>query len=141
MMPHTEYHVRHILVPTEPFAEKLVAELDKGAKFADLAKRESMDSSKQNGGDIGWLTPDRAAAGLGKPFVDALTALKPGQYTEKPVQSSFGWHIIYLEGTRDLPPPPYDNSVQQQLVRIVEEKKFKAYVDGLMKDAKIEKNI
>jgi len=140
-MPHEEYHVRHIMVATEPFAEKLVGELDKGAKFADVAKQESMDSSKQNGGDLGWVTPDRAASTLGKPFVDAFTALKPGEYTHTPVQSAYGWHIIFLEGTRALPPPPYDNSVQQQLVRIVEEKKFRAYVDGLMKNAKIEKKL
>src|ERR1700687_3178792 len=58
-MPKQEYHARHILVATEPFAEKIVARLDKGEKFDALAKQESMDSSKSNGGDLGWFTPDR----------------------------------------------------------------------------------
>ena len=58
-MPKTEYHARHILVATEPFAQKIVERLDKGEKFEVLAKAESMDSSKNNGGDLGWFTPDR----------------------------------------------------------------------------------
>ena len=97
-MPRLEYHARHILVATEQFADKLVAELDKGAKFEDLAKRESMDSSKDNGGDLGWFTPDRMV----KPFADAVVALKPGEFTHTPVQTQFGWHVIKLEETRDL---------------------------------------
>ena len=61
-MPKQEYHARHILVATEPFAQKIVARLDKGEKFDALAKQESMDSSKSNGGDLGWFTPDRMVA-------------------------------------------------------------------------------
>ena len=54
-MAKTEYHARHILVATEPFAEKIIQRLDRGEKFEDLAKVESMDPSRSNGGDIGWL--------------------------------------------------------------------------------------
>src|ERR1700733_6167705 len=49
-----EYHAKHILVATEPFAQKVVERLQKGEKFEDVAKHESMDSSKDNGGDLGW---------------------------------------------------------------------------------------
>jgi peptidyl-prolyl cis-trans isomerase C len=69
-LPKLEYHARHILVATEPFATKVVASLEKGAKFEDEAKRESMDSSKDNGGDLGWFTPDRMV----KPFVNTRTS-------------------------------------------------------------------
>jgi peptidyl-prolyl cis-trans isomerase C len=135
-LPHTEYRARHILVATEAFAKKLIEQLDKdkGASFADLAKKESMDSSKDNGGDLGWFTPDR----MDKAFSDAVVALKPGEYTHTPVQTQFGWHIIKLDDSRELAAPPYD-SVRQRLEQIVSTKKFKAYADDLTKNAKVEK--
>lgn len=134
-LPKQEYHARHILVATEKFAGKLVSELEKGAKFEDVAKRESMDS-KENGGDLGWFTPDRMV----KPFADAVVALKPGEYTHAPVQTQYGWHIIKLEETRDMAPPAFDQ-VKQRVEQMVQGKKFKAYVDELMKTAKVEKKL
>jgi peptidyl-prolyl cis-trans isomerase C len=101
-----------------------------------VAKRESMDSSKDSGGDLGWFTPDRMV----KPFSDAVVALKPGEYTHTPVQTQYGWHIIKLEETRDLAPPSFDQ-VKQRLDQVIQAKKFKSYVDGLMKTAKVEKKL
>jgi peptidyl-prolyl cis-trans isomerase C len=136
LLPHQEYHVHHILVATEGFARKLIGELEKGANFGDVAKRESMDPSKTNGGDIGWLTPDR----IMKPFADAMVTLKKGEFTHKPVQTQYGWHIIRVEDIRDVTPPTFDQ-VRQRLEQVVQAKKFKAYTDGLMKNAQIEKKI
>jgi peptidyl-prolyl cis-trans isomerase C len=134
ILPKQEYHARHILLATEPFAQKVIDNLDKGAKFEDVAKRESMDSSKDNGGDLGWFTTDRMV----KPFADAVVALKPGEFTQKPVQTQYGWHVIQLVETRDLSPPPFDQ-VRQRLEQVVQAKKFKAYTDELMRNAKIDK--
>ena len=89
-LPQTEYHARHILVATQPFAQKIVQRLKAGEKFEDLAKAESMDSSKTNGGDLGWFTLDHMV----KPFADAVSNLKPGEYTTDPVQTQYGWHEI-----------------------------------------------
>jgi peptidyl-prolyl cis-trans isomerase C len=133
-LPKLEYHARHILVATEPFAQKVVDRLEKGAKFDEIAKQESMDSSKDNGGDLGWFTPDRMV----KPFAEAVLGLKPGEYTHKPVQTQYGWHVIQLVETRDLAPPPFDQ-VKQRLEQVVQAKKFKAYTDDLMHNAKIDK--
>jgi peptidyl-prolyl cis-trans isomerase C len=133
-LPRLEYRARHILVATEDFANKLVTQLDKGAKFEDLAKRESMDGSKDQGGDLNWFTPDRMV----KPFSDAVVALKPGEFTHTPVQTQYGWHIIKLEETRDLQAPAFD-TVKQRLEQMVQAKKFKAYSDDLLKTAKVEK--
>jgi peptidyl-prolyl cis-trans isomerase C len=133
-MPKTEYHARHILVATEPFAQKIVERLDKGEKFDALAKSESMDSSKSNGGDLGWFSPERMVP----EFSGALVALKPGDYTHKPVQTQYGWHIIQLLDTREVTPPPYEQ-VKGRLEQIVEAKKFRSYSDDLMKNAKVEK--
>ncbi|MGH8218477.1 MAG: peptidylprolyl isomerase [Steroidobacteraceae bacterium] len=133
-LPHTEYHARHILVPTEAEAKSLIAKLEKGAGFADLAKSNSIDTSKASGGDLGWFT----ATGMVKPFADAVVQLKPGEYTHEPVHTQYGWHIIELEGTRDLAVPSFDR-VRERLVQIVKQNKFKAYQDELMQKAKIER--
>ncbi|HUA88497.1 MAG TPA: peptidylprolyl isomerase [Steroidobacteraceae bacterium] len=133
-MPKLEYHTRNILVATEPFAEKAIARLDKGEKFEDVAKSVSMDPSKSNGGDIPWTTPDRMPPAYGA----AVIALKPGEYTHKPVQTQFGWHVIQLVETRDLAPPPFDQ-VKGRLEQVVQAKKFRAYMDELMKSAKVQK--
>jgi len=134
-MPKSEYHVRHILVATEPFAEKIIQRLEKGEKFEDLASKESMDPSKSKGGDLGWITPQRLPE-----FAAPLATLEPGEYTRKPVQTQYGWHIIQLVETRELTPPPFDQ-VKNQLGQSVEAKKFHNYTDELMTNAKIEKSL
>ena len=133
-MPKLEYHTRNILVATEPFAEKAIARLEKGEKFEDVAKNLSMDSSKSNGGDVPFTTPER----MPPAYAAAVIALKPGEYTRTPVQTQFGWHVIQLVETRDLNPPSYEQ-VKQRLEQVVQQKKFRAYMDELVRTAKIEK--
>jgi peptidyl-prolyl cis-trans isomerase C len=135
-MPKTEYRAQHILVATDTFAKQLIERLKMGTDFSDLAKKESMDSSKTNGGDLGWFTPDRMV----KPFADAVLSLKKGEYTQTPVQTQYGWHIIKLTDTRDVTPPPYD-AVKDRLAQLVQQKKFKAYEDELLMTAKVDKTL
>ena len=110
----TEYKGRHILVASKEKARELIKKIKGGAKFEDVAKAESTDSSKTNGGDLGWFTPSRMA----KPFADAVRSLKKGEMTQEPVQTQFGWHIIKIDDTRDATPPPFDQ-VKQQLTNQV----------------------
>jgi peptidyl-prolyl cis-trans isomerase C len=132
----TEYHARHILVPTKEQAEAVIKKIKGGAKFEDVAKAESTDTSKANGGDLGWFSLARMA----KPFGDAVKTLKKGEMTQEPVQTQFGWHVIKLEDTREAPPPPFEQ-VKQQVTNNVMQKKLAAYVDTLKKNAKIEKSL
>jgi peptidyl-prolyl cis-trans isomerase C len=134
-MDKTEYHARHILVASKEAAEAAIKKIKGGAKFEDVAKAESTDSSKANGGDLGWFTLTRMA----KPFGDAVKGLKKGEMTAAPVQTQFGWHVIKLEDTRETAPPPFDQ-VKQQVTNGVVQKKLQAYVETLKKTAKIEKN-
>lgn len=135
-LPKLEYRARHILVAEEEKAKELIAQLDGGASFETLAKDNSTDSSAQEGGDLGWFAPNRMV----KPFSDAVQALEKGKYTTSPVKSEFGWHVIKLEDTRDLAPPPYE-MVEQQLVQLVRQNKFQAYLEELVKQAKVEKKL
>jgi peptidyl-prolyl cis-trans isomerase C len=129
----TEYHASHILVPTKEKAEQLIKKLKGGAKFEDLAKTESTDNSKANGGDLGWFT----TAKMVKPFGDAVKGLKKGDFTAEPVQTQYGWHIIKLQDTRDAPL----DQMKAQLSTPIMQKKFQAYIDGLKKNAKIERKL
>jgi peptidyl-prolyl cis-trans isomerase C len=134
--PKLEYHARHILVATEQFAQSLIDKLNKGGNFAELARKESMDGSKSEGGDLGWFTPSRMVT----PFAEAVVGLQKGEITQKPVQTQYGWHVIKLEDTREVTPPDFEQ-VKDRLGVIVQQNKLRAYVDELKKTAKIEKKI
>lgn len=110
-------HAEHILVPTEAKAKEIIAQLAKGVDFAKLAKENSTDpSAKENSGDLGWFKK----GDMLPEFSDAAFALKPGQYTQKPVQTRFGWHVIKLEGTRTAPAPKLEevgDQIRQQIIQ------------------------
>lgn len=129
-----EYRARHILVDDKAAAEAITKELKSGADFAKLAQQKSKDSSSKSGGDLGWFTLDAMV----KPFAQALLALQPGQLTDQPVQSQFGWHVIKLEESRASTPPPFEE-VKDRVRTLVQRKKLQAYLEELRKNAKVEK--
>lgn len=133
-LPRTEYHARHILLDNEGAALQVIARLDKGEKFDELARLASKDPSKANGGDLGWFTLERMVP----EFSAALTTLKSGEYTHKPVQTQYGYHVIQLLDTREVAPPAFDQ-VRGRIEQVVQAKKFRSYGDELMKNAKVEK--
>jgi peptidyl-prolyl cis-trans isomerase C len=134
--PKLEYHARHILVDDESKAKELIAKLDGGANFEQLAKDNSKDSSAAEGGDLGWFAPNQMV----KPFSDAVQQLEAGKYTATPVKSEFGWHVIKLEEKRPTTPPPFE-TVKGQLGPLVNQKKFETYLKDLVKSAKVERSL
>jgi len=111
-----QVHARHILVASEDEANKIIAELKGGADFAALAKKYSSDPGAQKGGDLGWFKK----ADMLPEFSAAAFALKPGQYTEKPVHTRFGWHVIQVLEVKREPPPTYQQArteLRQQIVQ------------------------
>lgn len=130
----TEYKTRHILVKEESEAQAIIDELKKDAgKFNELAKQSTDPGSKDQGGDLGWA----GAGNYVKPFADALTALEKGKFTETPVQSQFGYHVIMLEDTRPSTFPSFEEAKprllqqaqQQQITKMVEDLRAKAKVE------------
>ncbi|ARU31554.1 hypothetical protein CAP31_07535 [Sulfuriferula sp. AH1] len=133
MMGTKEYEVQHILVDNEAEAKDIIAQLGKKAKFEDLAKKKSKDSSAANGGKLGWVAPGN----LVKEFSDAMVQLKKGEYTKTPVHTKFGWHIIRVDDIRDLKLPPYDQ-IKDQLRTDMEQQAVKKLVTDLRAGAKVE---
>jgi peptidyl-prolyl cis-trans isomerase C len=127
-----EYKVHHILVGSEAEAKDIIAKLDKGAKFEDLAKGTKDVGSAANGGEMDWATP----AAYVKPFSDAMVKLEKGKYTAAPVQSQFGWHVIRLDDTRAVTPPSFDQ-VKNHLAENIQKREIQEFIDGLVKKATI----
>jgi len=112
-----EVRARQILVPSEAEARSIIAELDKGADFVELAKKYSKDPSAENGGELGYFTHDKMVPA----FADAAFALPAGGYTKEPVKTAFGWHVIEVEDRRMGPPPSFEESREQLLKLVVNE--------------------
>ncbi len=115
-----EISARHILVPTEQEAKDIIEQLKKGADFATLAKDKTTDpSGKSNGGDLGYFTKQDMVP----EFANVAFALKKGEYTQTPVKTQFGWHVIKLEdrrqgkaGTYEQVAPEIAQRMTQQIV-------------------------
>jgi len=131
--PGTEYKARHILVKTREEAEEIIHELDKGGDFSALAKEKSTDTSASEGGELGWFS----TAQMVQPFADALVELKKGSYTEEPVQTQFGWHVILLEDSRESTPPAFDD-IKDRLKVLVANQQLQQHIQQVREAAKIE---
>jgi peptidyl-prolyl cis-trans isomerase C len=128
-----EVHARHILVETEDKAKAVKAELDKGADFAELAKKKSKDPGASDGGDLGFFTKDQMVP----EFSAVAFALEPGKISD-PVKSQFGWHIIKVEEKRNRKAPDFEQ-VKAQIETYVTRKAQADYVGKLREAAKIER--
>ncbi len=128
-----EYRARHILVEKEEDAKAIIAKLKAGEKFEDLAKKNSKDpGSAENGGDLDWAPPSNYVP----EFSQAMTKLEKGGYTQEPVKSQFGYHIIKLEDIRaNQSLPPYAE-VKDQLIQHYTQIKVAKYRDELKNKAK-----
>ena len=127
-----EYHARHILVDSEDEAKKLIAQIKAGAKFEDLAKKNSKDTgSAENGGDLDWAKPGTYVP----EFSAALQKLKPGEMTDTPVKTQFGYHIIKLDDVRAAQFPAFDD-VKEKIKENMKGEKVREYQEKLRKAAK-----
>ncbi|QYF94729.1 peptidylprolyl isomerase [Massilia sp. PAMC28688] len=131
----SEYKARHILVATEAEAKDIIAKLQKDLKsFDSLAKSKSMDpGSKTNGGDLGWFNP----AGMVPEFGAAVAKLEKGKFTTEPVKSQFGYHVIVLDDSRPITPPPMEQ-VSDQVKQGLQRQNLKAVFDKMKAEAKID---
>ncbi len=131
----TEYHARHILVEKESEAKDIIAKLkkDPGA-FAKLATERSKDQgSKDRGGDLGWFDSSRMVP----EFSAAVSKLEKGKFTEEPVKTEYGYHVILLEDSKPVEAPPLEE-VSAQLSQQLQQQNVKRQLDAVKATAKIE---
>ena len=128
-----EYRARHILVEKEDEAKALIADLKKGGKFEDLAKKASKDpGSGANGGDLDWAS----AASYVPEFSNAMVKLEKGQMTDVPVKSQFGFHIIRVDDVREAQLPKLDE-VKPQITQQLTQTKLGKFQEDLRAKAKV----
>jgi peptidyl-prolyl cis-trans isomerase C len=142
-----EVHARHILFrvadwkdekaakEAEEKAKAVIERLKKGEDFAKLANELTEDpSGRKDGGDLGYFTKDQMVP----QFAEVAFTLDKGKYSEQPVKTQFGWHVILVEDKRKRPAPPFDQ-VKPQLERFVVRKAQMDLVNKLRAEAKIER--
>ena len=123
---------RHILVGTEKEAQDILARLEKGEKFEDLAKQFSLDGSKDYGGDLGYFTQPEMVPEFSK----AAFALKVGE-TSQPIKTDFGWHIIRLEDRKQGAAQPYDQ-VKSAIRNVLLRRKVGETMEKIRSASKVE---
>ncbi|WP_343589160.1 peptidylprolyl isomerase [Paracidovorax wautersii] len=129
-----EYKASHILVDKEDEAKAIIAAIKKGAKFSDLAKKQSKDpGSAARGGDLDWAN----ASTYVPEFTEALVKLNKGQMTQVPVKSQFGWHVIRLDDVRDAQLPKLED-VKPQIAQQLQQQKLAKFQEELRAKAKVE---
>jgi peptidyl-prolyl cis-trans isomerase C len=131
--PEEEVHARHILVATEADAKAALEDVKKGTDFAEVSKKRSTGPTASTGGDLGFFTKDKMVPA----FAEAAFKLQPGQVTETPVQTQFGWHIIKVEARRKSEPPKFED-VRSQVHDMMTGEVVEKVVADLRKTAKVE---
>lgn len=131
--PQEEVHARHILTATEADAKAALDEVKKGTDFTEVSKKRSTGPTAATGGDLGFFTRDKMVP----EFANAAFAMQPGQVSDTPVQSQFGWHVIKVEARRKAPVPRFED-VKEQVYEIMSNEVVEKTVTDLRQSAKIE---
>ena len=129
-----EYRASHILVEKEDEAKAIIAQLKKGGKFEAIAKKQSKDpGSGANGGDLDWAAPGNYV----KEFSEAMVKLAKGKYTETPVKTQFGWHVIRLDNVREAQLPKLEE-IKPQIAQQLGQQKLMKFQEDLRTKARLE---
>ncbi len=132
--PKEEISARHILVATEAEATKIIGEIKGGADFAKIAGDRSIDpAGKQQGGSLGYFAREDMVA----EFSEAAFKLKDGEVTLAPVKTQFGWHVIKVEGRRQV--SPSFEEMQEQLASEMQQETVTQVVAELRQGVTIER--
>jgi peptidyl-prolyl cis-trans isomerase C len=128
-----EIRARHILVQTREQALEVIGRLNKGEDFIELAKSVSTGPSGKRGGDLGYFTRERMVPAFSK----AAFGTRPGSFTEEPVKTQFGWHVIKVEDKRSQKPKLFEE-VKAQLRERISKDLSASILQQLRKAAKVQ---
>jgi peptidyl-prolyl cis-trans isomerase C len=127
-----QYKLRHILVESKAEADTVIAQLNQGADFIELAQARADGPTGPNGGDLGWLTADS----IPPSFAEAVRAMTVGSYSREAVQTDSGYHVILLEETQRQEPPALED-LRDDLSSAAERKRLDDYIKMLRESATV----
>jgi peptidyl-prolyl cis-trans isomerase C len=123
----------HILVETEDEAKGIIAQLNDGADFAELAREKSTGPSGPNGGELGSFGRGQMVPA----FENAAFEMPVDSYSGAPVQTQFGWHVIKVSA-RDIAPAPTLDQMREQIVSNLSRQTFARVVETLRAGAAVD---
>ncbi len=133
-----QVRARHILLETEEEAQKVIEELKAGADFAELAKQKSIEpAAKTTGGDLNYFSRGEMIA----EFEQAAFSQEKGVISEKPVKTSFGYHVILVEDRKQAVVPDFEkakDAVTTDTLEYAQNMKIQSYYNEIRTKAKIE---
>jgi peptidyl-prolyl cis-trans isomerase C len=132
MKDQQQYRLSLIVSATEDQAKAVLARLRKGEAFAKLATETSLDPSKKDGGNVGWVVPAQILPAISNVMVN----LTKGALAAAPIQTPAGWNIIKLEETRPFKAPTFDEAKNDIRQMLVQKQRFD-YVKQLRDNAKV----
>lgn len=127
-----QYRLSLIVVKTEDEAKDVLARLNKGESFTKLAADKSIDPSKKEGGDVGWVLPSQILPAISNVMVN----LRKGGLSAAPIQTPVGWNLIKMEDTRPFKAPSLEESKDNVRQMLMQQKRL-AYVKKLRDAAKV----
>lgn len=129
-----ETKARHILVKDEAAAKDIITKLKSGEDFQKVAREKSEDKeSAKDGGDLGYFVD----GSFDPEFEKAATGIQPGKFTETPVKTQFGYHVIKIEDRRAAKAPKLED-VKQQLAGLIQQEAMIDLVKRLRDKATVE---
>ncbi|MEP5762228.1 MAG: peptidylprolyl isomerase [Litoreibacter sp.] len=129
--PKQEINASHILVETEEEAKEIIAQLEDGEDFAEIAKEKSTGPSGPSGGDLGWFGKGQMVP----EFENAVFAMQDGQVSA-PVKTDFGWHVVKRTASRAQEAPELA-TVRDELEQQLRSTAIEDAIEGITESADV----
>jgi peptidyl-prolyl cis-trans isomerase C len=127
-----QFNLKAIVVQDKEKADDVQKKLTNGEDFNALAKTYSIDNSKINGGDLGWVLPENIIG----PVSNVMVNLSKGSVSKQPIQTQMGWYVIKVENKRPFQMPTFEDE-KLKIEMFLKQKKKMDYIKSLKSVAKV----
>lgn len=127
-----QYKIALIVLPNEAQAHDVLVKLRKGESFEKLANTYSIDPSRSQGGQVGWVLPNQ----INPVVAGVMINMGKGSTSATAVQTAAGWNIIKVEDKRPFKAPSFEQAKNQIRAALIQQRRAE-YIKQLRERAKI----